>query len=163
MRHGKRFNHLGRKAGHRRALLANLATQLIIHKRIRTTLAKAKALRKYVEPVITRAKDDTTHNRRMAFRYLRHKEAVKELFDQVAEKIADRPGGYTRILKLGTRMGDAAEMALIELVDYNETYSQHTPRRKRTRRRKKRGATASPSAPDQSTETPDASSDDSEA
>ncbi len=147
MRHGKRINHLGRKYGHRRSLLANLATQLIIHKRIITTLAKAKALRKYVEPVITRAQKDSTHNRRMAFRYLRQKEAVKELFDQVAEKIGDRPGGYTRILKLGPRMGDAAEMALIELVDYNDTYSQQTTRRKRVRRRKKRAA-APPTAAD---------------
>ncbi len=145
MRHGKRINHLGRKRGHRRALLANLATQLLIHKRIKTTVAKARALRKYVEPVITRAKEDSTHNRRMAFRYLRDKQAVKELFDHIADKIAERPGGYTRILKLGTRMGDAAEMAMIELVDYNDTYTARKERRRRRSRR--RGGKAKSATP----------------
>jgi len=120
MRHRKKFNHLGRKQAHRRAMLANMASSLIMHKRINTTLAKAKALRSYVEPLITRSKDDSTHSRRMVFRQLQNKEAVSELFREVSVKVADRPGGYTRILKTGTRLGDNAEMALIELVDYNE-------------------------------------------
>ncbi len=120
MRHNKSFNHLGRKSGHRKALLANMATSLIIHKRIKTTLAKAKALRMYVEPLITKSKDDSTHSRRTVFSYLKNKEAVIELFRTVAPKVADRPGGYTRILHTGFRQGDAAEMAFIELVDFNE-------------------------------------------
>lgn len=123
MRHNKKFNHLGRQAGHRKALLANMATSLILHKRISTTLAKAKALRVYVEPVITYSKDDTTHSRRMVFSHLGNKYAVTELFRNVAPRIADRPGGYCRILKTGFRQGDAAEMCFIELVDFNETYS----------------------------------------
>jgi len=120
MRHNKSFNHLGRKSGHRKAMLANMASSLILHKRIETTLAKAKALRVYVEPLITKSKDDSTHSRRTVFAYLKQKEAVTELFRTVAPKIADRPGGYTRVLKIGFRKGDAAEMALIELVDFNE-------------------------------------------
>lgn len=120
MRHGKKFNHLGRTASHRKAMLSNMASSLILHKRITTTLAKAKELRKYVEPLITKAKDNTTHNRRTVFSYLAHKEAVTLLFGEVAEKVANRPGGYTRILKLVNRYGDNAEMAIIELVDYNE-------------------------------------------
>jgi len=120
MRHNKKFNHLGRKSAHRKAMLANMANSLIEHKRITTTVAKAKALRMYVEPLITKAKDDTTHSRRVVFSYLQNKEAVSELFRDVAAKVADRPGGYTRILKTGNRIGDNAEMCIIELVDYNE-------------------------------------------
>jgi len=120
MRHGKKFNHLGRTASHRKAMLSNMASSLILHKRITTTLAKAKELRKYIEPMITKAKDNTTHNRRTVFSYLANKEAVTLLFGEVAEKVANRPGGYTRILKLVNRYGDNAEMAIIELVDYNE-------------------------------------------
>ena len=120
MRHNKKFNHLGRKSGHRKAMLANMASSLILHKRIDTTLAKAKALRVYVEPLITKSKDDTTHSRGTVFSYLKQKEAITELFRVIAPKIADRPGGYTRVLKLGFRQGDAADMAMIELVDFNE-------------------------------------------
>jgi large subunit ribosomal protein L17 len=141
MRHGKKFNHLSRTASHRRALLANLAKALIKHKRIRTTLAKAKALRKYVEPIINRAKYDTTHSRRVVFSYLQDKHSVKELYSNIREKIYERPGGYTRILKLGPRPGDFAEMALIELVDFNEfiedkTKSLSSRARKRTKKAK---------------------------
>jgi large subunit ribosomal protein L17 len=121
MRHGKKHNHLGRTTSHRHALLKNMASALIVHKRIETTLAKAKELRKYIDPLLTRSKEDTTHNRRIIFSYLSNKEIVKELFSTVADKIADRPGGYTRIIKLGQRQGDAAEMCMIELVDFNET------------------------------------------
>ena len=120
MRHGKKFNHLGRKAGHRKAMLKNMANSLIEHKRINTTVAKAKALKKYVEPLITKAKNDTTHSRRTVFSYLQDKETVTELFGEVAAKIGDRPGGYTRILRTGNRLGDNADMCMIELVDYNE-------------------------------------------
>ena len=120
MRHNKKFNHLGRKSAHRKAMLANMASSLIEHKRISTTVAKAKALRMYVEPLITKAKNDTTHSRRVVFSYLQNKQAVSELFRDVAEKVADRPGGYTRILKTGNRLGDNAEMCIIELVDFNE-------------------------------------------
>ncbi len=120
MRHGKKINHLGRTAPHRKAMLSNMASSLILNKRISTTVAKAKALRKYVEPLMTKAKDDTTHSRRVVFSYLNDKESVKTLFDEVAEKIASRPGGYTRIIKTGARLGDNAEMCIIELVDYNE-------------------------------------------
>ena len=139
MRHGDKINNLSRKAGHRSALLSNLASQLIANKRITTTLAKAKALRTYVEPLITKAKDNTTHQRRIVFGYLQDKEAIKELFDVVRLKIEGRPGGYTRIIKLGTRVGDNAELALIELVDYNEIYGKGTAAQqetagKRTRR-----------------------------
>src|SRR5690606_13885347 len=123
MRHGDKVNNLGRTTAHRKALLNNLAAQLIQHKRITTTLAKAKALRVFVEPLITRSKNDTTHNRRIVFSHLQNKESIKELFSVVSEKVADRPGGYTRIIKLAPRMGDAAEMALIELVDFNTTYN----------------------------------------
>ncbi len=126
MRHGAKLNHLSRTASHRRALLSNLACELIRHKRISTTLAKAKSLRVYVEPLLTKSKSNTTHQRRIVFGYLQDKEAVTELFATVSGKIADRPGGYTRIIKLGKRMGDAAEMALIELVDFNETYTKST-------------------------------------
>lgn len=140
MRHGKKVNHLGRKKGHRKALLSNMATSLIVHKRIKTTVAKAKALRVFVEPILTRAKEDTTHNRRMAFADLGNKEAVKELFDNVSNKIADRPGGYTRIIKMGTRLGDNAEMAMIELVDYNELYTQSAEKKSRKRRTRRGGA-----------------------
>jgi large subunit ribosomal protein L17 len=135
MRHGKTFNHLGRTASHRRALLSNMASSLILHKRITTTLAKAKALRKYVEPLMTKSKHDNTHSRRTVFSYLQDKEAVKELFTSVADKIAERNGGYTRILKLGFRQGDNAEVAMIELVDFNE-FTQVSPKKKTTRRRK---------------------------
>lgn len=120
MRHNKKFNHLGRKAAHRKAMLSNMAASLILHKRIFTTVAKAKALRIYVEPLLTKTKEDTTHSRRIAFSYLQNKYALKELFGDVAAKIADRPGGYTRILKTGYRLGDNAAMCFIELVDYNE-------------------------------------------
>lgn len=139
MRHGKKFNHLGRTASHRKAMLANMASSLIEHKRINTTLTKAKALRKFVEPLVTKSKVDNTHNRRMTFRYLRSKDAVSELFREVAPKVADRPGGYTRIIKLGTRKGDNSEMALIELVDYNELYSSEPSKKKRTRRSRRGG------------------------
>ena len=138
MRHGKKFNHLGRKATHRKAMLANMACSLIEHKRIKTTLAKAKALRMYVEPLLTKSKDDTTHSRRIVFSYLKQKQAITELFGDVAVKIADRPGGYTRILKLSNRLGDNAQMAFIELVDYNEEYTTDKPKRKKARRAKKK-------------------------
>jgi large subunit ribosomal protein L17 len=138
MRHGKKFNHLSRKSAHRKALLANMACSLIEHKRIKTTLAKAKALRVYVEPLITKSKDDTTHSRRTVFSYLKQKEAITELFGDIATKVADRPGGYTRILKLSNRLGDNAQMAFIELVDYNEDYNSDKPKRKKARRTKKK-------------------------
>ena len=138
MRHGKKFNHLSRKAAHRKAMLANMACSLIEHKRIKTTLAKAKALRMYVEPLITKSKDDTTHSRRTVFSYLKQKQAITELFGNVSAKIADRPGGYTRILKLSNRLGDNAQMAFIELVDYNEDYTTDKPKRKKARRAKSR-------------------------
>lgn len=136
MRHGKKDNHLGRTVTHRRALLSNMASSLILHKRISTTVPKAKELRKYVEPLITKAKADSTHSRRTVFSYLQNKDSVKELFDNVVEKIAARPGGYTRILKTGARIGDNADMCIIELVDYNETYVKETEVKvaKRTRR-----------------------------
>lgn len=136
MRHGKKDNHLGRTVTHRRALLSNMASSLIVHKRISTTVAKAKELRKYVEPLITKAKADSTHSRRTVFSYLQNKDSVKELFDNVVEKIAARPGGYTRILKTGARIGDNADMCIIELVDYNETYVKDSDVKvaKRTRR-----------------------------
>lgn len=134
MRHGKKFNHLGRTASHRSALLSNMACSLIEHKRINTTVAKAKALRVYVEPILTKAKEDTTHNRRIAFSYLQSKEAVAELFRTVAPKITTRNGGYTRIIKTGFRPGDAADTALIELVDFNELYNPNAEEKKATRR-----------------------------
>lgn len=125
MRHGKKINHLSRKSAHRNAMLSNMAISLITHKRIKTTVAKAKTLKKYVEPLITKSKDDTTHSRRVVFSYLQDKNAVTELFRDVSQKVADRPGGYTRILRTGFRIGDGAEMCIIELVDYNENYSQN--------------------------------------
>ncbi|KPH11352.1 50S ribosomal protein L17 [Chryseobacterium sp. ERMR1:04] len=142
MRHGKKFNHLGRTASHRSALLSNMACSLIEHKRINTTVAKAKALRVYVEPLLTKAKEDTTHNRRIVFSYLQSKEAVTELFRSVAPKIAERNGGYTRIIKTGFRQGDAADMALIELVDFNELYNPNADEKKTTRRSRRATTTA---------------------
>lgn len=147
MRHNKKFNHLGRSKAHRDALLSNMATSLILHKRIFTTLAKAKALRVYVEPLINRSKEDSTASRRVVFSYLRSKEAVTELFKNIAEKVADRPGGYTRILKTGNRLGDNAKTCFIELVDYNENMlKEKAPKKTRTRRSKKSTAaeTAAP-------------------
>ncbi len=141
MRHRKKFNHLGRKTAHRKSMLANMGSSLIKHKRINTTLAKAKALRMYLEPLITKSKNDTMHNRRVVFSYLRDKEAVTELFREISTKIADRPGGYLRIIKLGNRLGDNAEMAMIEFVDYNETYNADKPAKKKTRRRRKKSST----------------------
>ena len=134
MRHGKKFNHLGRTASHRKALLSNMACSLIEHKRINTTVAKAKALRVYVEPLLTKAKEDTTHNRRTVFSYLQNKEAVTELFRTIAPKIAERNGGYCRIIKTGFRLGDGADTAMIELVDFNELYSAKSEAKKTTRR-----------------------------
>ena len=145
MRHGKKINHLSRKTAHRSAMLANMACSLIEHKRINTTLAKAKALRKYVEPLITKSKDDTTHNRRVVFSYLKDKKASSTLFRDVAPKISDRPGGYTRIIKLNNRLGDNAEMAMIELVDFNELLTKDQVKKKKTRRRG--GKKTAPSAP----------------
>lgn len=146
MRHGKKFNHLGRKVGHRRALLKNLSIALITHKRINTTLAKAKALRVHVEPIISKCRTNDTHNRRLIFSMLQNKEAVQELFDVVAPKIGDRPGGYLRIIKTGIRQGDAAEMAMIEFVDFNETYQPKkagsTGKSRRRRGGKKGGSSA---------------------
>ena len=149
MRHNKAINHLGRKSGHRKALLANMATSLILNKRIQTTVAKAKALKMYVEPLITKSKEDTTHSRRVVFSYLKNKEAVTELFRTVAPKIADRPGGYTRVLKTGFRQGDGADMALIELVDFNEAALAAAPKKeakKTTRRSSKKAVEAAPAA-----------------
>ncbi|GHA69976.1 50S ribosomal protein L17 [Pontibacter akesuensis] len=161
MRHGKKFNHLGRTASHRKAMLSNMASSLIVHKRVSTTVAKAKALRKYVEPLLTKAKSDTTHSRRTVFAYLQDKESVKELFDEVSTKIANRPGGYTRIIKTGYRLGDNAEMCVIELVDYNEdmlsTSGDTATGAKRTRRRggkKKSDETTAAAPAAAATETP---------
>jgi large subunit ribosomal protein L17 len=143
MRHGKKINHLGRKTAHRKAMLANMACSLIEHKRINTTVAKAKALKQFVEPLVTKSKTDSTHNRRIVFSYLRDKNSVTELFRDVAAKVGDRPGGYTRIIKLGNRLGDNADMAMIELVDYNEIYNvEKVAKKKSTRRGKsKKGET----------------------
>ena len=138
MKHGKKFNHLGRQTAHRKAMLANMACSLIEHKRINTTVAKAKALRVFVEPLITKSKSDTTHNRRVVFSYLRDKYAVTELFKEISVKIADRPGGYIRIIKLGNRQGDNAPMAMVELVDYNEIYNPKGNKAKKTTRRSRR-------------------------
>jgi large subunit ribosomal protein L17 len=154
MRHGKKVNHLGRTAEHRQALLSNLASSLILHKRISTTVAKAKALRQYVEPLLTKSKEDTTHSRRTVFSYLQNKDSVKELFGDVAEKIATRPGGYTRILKMGNRPGDSAEMAIIELVDYNETMLAAAGGGKTKTRRRTRKKSASPEGSEKSTQQP---------
>ena len=139
MRHGKKFNHLGRKTAHRGAMLSNMASSLIIHKRINTTVAKAKALRKYVEPILTKSKADNTNSRRVVFSYLQNKESVTELFNNVAEKISDRPGGYTRIIKTGTRLGDNAEMCMMELVDFNELLMTEESSKKAKTRRSRRG------------------------
>lgn len=151
MRHNKKLNHLGRKSAHRKAMLANMASSLIQHKRISTTLAKAKALRMYVEPLITKAKSDTTHSRRIVFSYLQDKDAVSELFREIAEKIADRPGGYTRILRTGSRLGDNAEMCIIELVDFNEAMlaakeEAAKPKKRRSRRGGSKSEAAAPVA-----------------
>ncbi|WP_339610494.1 50S ribosomal protein L17 [uncultured Planktosalinus sp.] len=142
MRHGKKINHLGRKTAHRKSMLANMACSLIEHKRINTTVAKAKALKQFVEPLVTKSKEDTTHNRRIVYSRLRQKEAVAELFREVAVKVADRPGGYTRIIKLGNRLGDNADMAMIELVDFNEVYNANKPAKKKSTRRAGKGKKA---------------------
>jgi len=139
MRHAKKNNHLGRTAAHREAMLSNMAASLLLHKRISTTLAKAKELRKYIEPLITRGKEDTTHSRRVVFSYLQNKFAVSELFREISQKVGDRPGGYTRILKTGFRKGDNAEMCIIELVDYNETYTVSDDKKKAAKTRRSRG------------------------
>lgn len=175
MRHGKRGNHLGRKTAHRKAMLANMACSLIEHKRINTTVAKAKALKQFVEPLITKAKAENnvtaekgTHNRRIAFKNLRDKDAITELFSVVSEKVGDRPGGYTRIIKLGNRLGDNADMAMIELVDFNELYNADKPKKKTTRRSRRGGGAKSETPPvvvaETTTETVDAEvkADDSE-
>lgn len=148
MRHNRSINHLGRKSGHRKAMLANMASSLILHKRIETTLPKAKALRQYVEPLITKSKEDTTHSRRTVFSYLKQKEAVTELFRTVAPKIAERPGGYTRIVKTGFRPGDAADTAIIELVDFNEAALASAPKKeeKKATTRRSRAKKAAPVA-----------------
>lgn len=171
MRHQKKINHLGRTSSHRKAMLANMATSLILHKRIKTTVAKAKALRMYVEPLINRSKQDTTHSRRIVFSYLQSKEAVSELFREISQKIATRPGGYTRILKLGSRMGDAAEICYIELVDYNENMlaasaAAAADKKKATTRRGRKKTTAtvaeaavSKAAPSKEESTPEVASE----
>ena len=147
MRHNKKFNHLGRTASHRQAMLANMAISLIMHKRITTTVAKAKALKKYVEPLITKAKDDSTNSRRVVFSYLQNKEAIKELFSAVSEKVGDRPGGYTRIIKLGTRQGAAAQVCFIELVDFDPEMAKDTKKKSTRRSRKSSAAKAEAAAP----------------
>lgn len=155
MRHGKKFNHLGRKAAHREAMLSNMASSLIKHKRINTTVAKAKALRKYIEPIITKAKSDTTHSRRVVFSYLQDKESVQELFGTVAEKVSSRPGGYTRIIRTETRLGDNAELCMMELVDFNELLlTEKTAKKSRRSRRggKKKSEEATPAVEVQATE-----------
>jgi len=160
MRHGRKINHLGRTAPHRKAMLSNMASSLIINKRITTTVAKAKALRKYVEPLITKSKVDSTHSRRTIFSYLQNKESVKELFEGVSDKVSTRPGGYTRIIKTGNRLGDNAEMCIIELVDFNELYTNNksaapaSTKKKRTRRsgKKESGVEASAKVEDVATE-----------
>ncbi|HAB31904.1 MAG TPA: 50S ribosomal protein L17 [Cryomorphaceae bacterium] len=154
MRHGKKFNHLGRTASHRKAMLSNMATSLITHKRINTTVAKAKELKKYVEPLVTRSKVDSTHNRRMVFSYLQDKYAVTELFSEVAVKVGDRPGGYTRIIKTGNRLGDNADMCMMELVDYNEIYGNEKKEAKKSTRRGKK--TAAPASEATKVEAPEA-------
>lgn len=153
MRHGKKVNHLSRQAGHRKAMLANMACSLIEHKRINTTVAKAKALKVFVEPLVTKSKEDTTHNRRIVFSYLRNKYAVAELFREVAPKVGDRPGGYTRIIKLGNRLGDNADMAMIELVDFNELYNGGKREVKKTTRRGRAGKKTTDVAAEQAPET----------
>ena len=160
MRHGKKFNKLSRKKGHRKALLRNLSIALITHKRIKTTLPKAKALRLHLEPIITKAKNNTTHSRRVVFSYIQDNTAIKELFGPIASKIGDRPGGYLRIIRMGFRLGDAAEMALIEFVDFNEVMlaakaGQGEPKRKRTRRGKKKSTNTASETSNDITETED--------
>lgn len=152
MRHGKKFNHLGRKTGHRKAMLSNMAGSLIEHKRIVTTLAKAKALRGYVEPLITKSKDDSTNSRRVVFSYLQNKYVVTELFREIAPKVADRPGGYTRIIKLANRLGDNADMCMIELVDFNELLLEKEVKKTTRRRRKKAASTTEATATENSKE-----------
>ena len=147
MRHNKKFNHLSRTASHRSAMLSNMAVSLIMHKRITTTLAKAKALKKYVEPLITKCKEDTTNSRRVVFSYLQDKKAITELFTVISQKVADRPGGYTRIIKTGVRAGDAAPMCFIELVDFDENMAKTVKKAKRTRRSSKKAAEAPAEAP----------------
>jgi len=147
MRHNKKFNHLGRTASHRAAMLSNMAISLIMHKRITTTLAKAKALKKYVEPLITKSKEDTTNSRRVVFSYLQDKHAITELFTVISQKVADRPGGYTRIIKTGFRAGDAAPMCFIELVDFDENMAKTAKKAKRTRRSSKKASTPAAEAP----------------
>lgn len=158
MRHGKKFNHLSRKAPHRKSMLSNMASSLIIHKKIETTVAKAKALRKYIEPILTRSKNDTTHSRRTVFSLLNNKEAVTELFNNISEKIASRPGGYTRIIKTGFRLGDNAEMCVIELVDYNTLLlggdDKAAASKTRRRRRKKSTANVAEESPKAKKEAP---------
>ncbi len=152
MKHGKKVNHLGRKVAHRKSMLANMASSLIEHKRISTTVAKAKALKQFVEPLITKSKNDTTHNRRLVFSALRNKYAVSELFRGVAQKVGDRPGGYTRVIKMGNRLGDNASMAMIELVDFNEVYNNEKAAAKKSTRRsrsRKKGDVAAPAPTDQ--------------
>jgi large subunit ribosomal protein L17 len=156
MRHGKKVAHLGRTNTHRKAMLANMASSLIEHKRINTTVAKAKALKQFVEPLVTRSKEDTTHNRRVVFSALRNKYAVTELFRIVSEKVGDRPGGYTRIIKLGNRLGDNADMALIELVDFNEVYETDKPKKKKSRRRGAKKAAPAEVAAEVVTDSPEA-------
>ena len=146
MRHNKKFNHLGRTASHRASMLANMANSLIMHKRITTTVAKAKALKKYVEPLITKAKEDSTNSRRVVFSYLQNKEAIKELFSTVSEKVGDRPGGYTRIIKLGARQGDAAQVCFIELVDFDPEMAKTETKKKATRRSRKATKAEAPKA-----------------
>ena len=156
MRHGKKINHLGRKTAHRKSMLANMACSIIEHKRINTTVAKAKALKQFIEPLVTKSKNDTTHNRRIVFSRLRQKQAVTILFRDISAKIGDRPGGYTRIIKLGNRLGDYADMAMIEFVDYNEIYNADKPKKKTTRRSrrgsKNRSETVVNTAPSQEEE-----------
>ncbi|MDR0185934.1 50S ribosomal protein L17 [Prevotella brunnea] len=161
MRHNKKFNHLGRTADHRNAMLANMAISLLRHKRITTTVAKAKALKKYVEPLITRAKNDTTNSRRVVFRYLQDKKIVTELFKEISVKVGDRPGGYTRVIKLGARQGDAAEMAFIELVDYDENMAKQPKAEvKKTRRSRRSSKKAEPTVDNtESTEAKEASAE----
>lgn len=154
MRHNKSFNHLGRKAAHRSAMLSNMATSLILHKRISTTVAKAKALKTYVEPLITKSKVDSTHSRRVVFSYLQNKDGVNELFRDIAVKVANRPGGYTRILKTGTRVGDNAEMCIIELVDYNENYTQQKESAKQTSSKRRRSSSKKKTADTVTVEAP---------
>lgn len=164
MRHKKGFNHLGRKSAHRKAMLSNMACSLIEHKRITTTVAKARALRQYVEPIITKSKTDSTHSRRVVFSYLKDKYAVSELFREIAPKVADRPGGYTRIIKTGFRLGDSAEMCMIELVDFNEIYGKEEKKTKTRRRRRSTAKTeeAAVEATEATTEAPAEESNDAE-